>query len=122
MCDNFPTLDRVLDEQFSDIQYTVEEVERHLKTLNVSKSPGPDSIQPRILNLKACASQLAPSLPNMFNNSFPSGTLPQDWKLTNITPIYTFMRENYRQVSFTSVISTIAENIVRDRSICRILA
>ncbi|CAB4043273.1 Hypothetical predicted protein, partial [Paramuricea clavata] len=58
--DNFPTVNRILNEELTDVQCTIEEVERHLKTLNVCKSSGPDNIPPRIL--KECASQLAPSL------------------------------------------------------------
>ncbi|CAB4020675.1 Hypothetical predicted protein, partial [Paramuricea clavata] len=65
--DNFPTVNRILNEELTDVQCTIEEVERHLKTLNVCKSSGPDNIPPRIL--KECASQLAPSLA-MFNILF----------------------------------------------------
>ena len=117
--DNFPTVNRILNEELTDVQCTIEEVERHLKTLNVCKSSGPDNIPPRIL--KECASQLAPSLANLFNKSFSSGMLPQDWKLANIAPIHKknskCKRENYRQISLTSIISKIAEKIVRDRSV-----
>ena len=51
--ENFPTIRRILNEELSDIQCTVEEVERHLKMLNVCKSFGPDNVPPRILKERA---------------------------------------------------------------------
>ena len=70
-------MNRVVDEKLCDIQCSVEEVEQYLNNINVSKSPGPDSILPRIL--KECASIIAPPLASIFNKSFSSGKLPEDW-------------------------------------------
>jgi hypothetical protein len=78
---DFPTMDRVVHDELSNVDCTDDEIESHLKHLEVNKSPGPDTI------LKECASQLAPSLTRLFNRSFYSGTLPHDWKLANIAPI-----------------------------------
>jgi hypothetical protein len=114
--DSFPTMNRVTEEKLCDIQCSVDEVEQYLNNINVSKSPGPDNILPRIL--KECASAIAPSLTSIFNRSWSSGKLPEDWKLAHIIPIpkknSKFRRDNYRQVSLTS---KIAEKIIRDRSI-----
>ena len=49
------------------------------------KSPGPDSLPPRIL--KECASILSSPLCFFFNKSFSTGKLPHLWKLANITPV-----------------------------------
>jgi hypothetical protein len=84
--DNFPSMNRVVWEELGIIECTEQEVERHLKKLNVNKSPGPDNIPPRIL--RECASQLAPSLATLFNKSFSFALLPQDWKIANIAPIH----------------------------------
>ena len=45
--------------------------------------------------------------------------LPADWKIGNITPIHKkgnkHKKENYRQISLTSIVCKIAEKIVRSR-------
>ena len=103
--DCFPIMNRVVEEKFCDIQCSVDEVEHFLRNINVSKSPGPDNIRPRIL--KECACELAPPLASIFNRLFSSGTLPDDWKIAHIVPIdknnSKFKRDNYQQVSLTSI-------------------
>ena len=90
---------------------------KYLKTLNAHKFPGPDLILPRIL--KECAHELSTPLCAFFNKSFSTGLLPADWKMANITPIHKkghkHKKENYRQLSLTSVVCKVAENIVRSR-------
>ena len=72
---------------------------------------------PRIL--KECALELSTSLCNLFNKSFQSGSLPSDWKIAHIIPVHKkgpkHKKENYRQISLTSIISKIAEKIVTSR-------
>ena len=72
---------------------------------------------PRIL--KECALELPTSLCNLFNKSFQSGSLPSDWKIAHIIPVHKkgpkHKKENYRQISLTSIISKIAEKIVTSR-------
>ena len=55
---NLPKFDNLLEDKLSNIQLSnilcnANEVEKHLKELNVHKSQGPDMISPRIL--KECA-------------------------------------------------------------------
>ena len=82
--------------------------------LYYSKAPGPDKI-PNIL-LKECAAELSPVITHRFQNSIDSGTLLQDWTSVNIAPIYKkgdrHKAENYRPVSFTSVLSKVLEHII----------
>jgi len=61
-------------------------VEKHLKDLKVSKTPGPDGIHPRVL--KELASVLAIPLTKIFQSSLDTGSVPQSWKLANMTPIF----------------------------------
>ena len=81
------------------------------------KSPGPDSLPPRIL--KECASILSSPLCFFFNKSFSTGKLPHLWKLANITPLFKkgskTDRNNYRRISLTSIMCKIAEKIVKSR-------
>ena len=114
---DLPEFDNMIYDNLSHILCTSSEVEKHLKALNILKSPGPDLISPHIL--KECALELSTSLCVLFNKSFTTGMLPADWKIANITPIHKkgnkHKKENYRQISLTSIVCKIAEKIVRSR-------
>ena len=62
------------------------EVESPLKQLNTKKSPGHDGIPTRLL--KEAAAELAPSLAVLYNLSFQTGDIPQDWKDATVSPIH----------------------------------
>ena len=70
-CDNFPEFEYVTNCKLSNILCNTKEVEKLLKNLNIYKSPGPDSLPPRIL--KECASVLSSPLCFFFNKSFSTG-------------------------------------------------
>ena len=116
-CDNFPEFEYVTNCKLSNILCNTKEVEKLLKNLNIYKSPGPDSLPPRIL--KECASVLSSPLCFFFNKSFSTGKLPHLWKLANITPLFKkgskTDRNNYRRISLTSIMCKIAEKIVKSR-------
>jgi len=103
--------------QLPDINTTV--VEKILRELKVSKSPGPDGIYPRIL--KEFATELADPLAKIFKASIDSGQLPSYWKIAKVTPIFKKGDKkdpsNYRPVSLTSIVSKVLEKIVRDSMI-----
>ena len=81
------------DQHFSELDYTFlddltcteEEVYHLLKTLNTSKSAGPDGISVRML--KETASAIAPSLTDLFNNSIYHRCFPACLKIANV--VYT---------------------------------
>jgi len=89
-------------------------VEKHLKDLKVSKTPGPDGIHPRVL--KELASVLAIPLAKIFQTSIDTGHVPQYWKLANVTPVFKKGNKkdpaNYRPISLTCIVSKILEKIV----------
>ena len=94
-------------------------MEKLLRDLKPSKSPGPDGIHPRVL--KELAAEVATPLQIIFQSSVFSGTIPQSWKMANITPIFKKGDKrdpsNYRPVSLTSIVSKILERIIRDNLI-----
>ena len=57
-----------------------------LYELDITKSSRPDNISPRIL--KEYAHELASYLAGIFNLSLSTGELPDDWKMSNVVPIY----------------------------------
>ena len=81
--------------------FSSEVILKKLKDLNINKSPGPDSINSRIL--AELADSIAPFLSIAFQNSCNTGTVPSSWKEANITPIFKKHDkkdpENYRPVS-----------------------
>ena len=97
-----------------DIQVTTPGVFKLLNNLDAKKSSGPDDISPRVL--KECASELAPVLTFLFNQSLATGIVPADWRDANVFALHKKgprdAPENYRQISLTSVISKILEHIV----------
>ena len=96
------------------INITVAGVEKLLNKLNPYKAPGPDNLQPRILRELSC--QIAPVLCNIFKVSLRTGTVPDKWKLFNVTPIHKKgsrqLPENYRTVSLTCICCKLMAHIL----------
>ena len=104
--ENIPTFEnRLHNTELADFLITNEEVKKVLKTLTTTKPPGPDGLHPRLL--VELTDELVEPFQKIFTKSLTEGTLPQNWKEGNITPI--FMKGlkplpgNYRHVSLTSV-------------------
>ena len=96
---------------------TISDVRRKLQKLNISKSPGPDGIHPRVL--KEMSEVLAQPLQILFQNSFNTGTLPEEWKNANITALYKKGDKkyagNYRPVSLTCILCKVLESLIREK-------
>ena len=99
-----------------DLSITKEKIERVLKTLYTSKSPGPDGHHPR--PLAEMAEQLAEPFQALFSTSLEKGILPRGWKDGNVTPIFKKGRKhqpgNYRPVSLTSIPCRVMEKLARN--------
>ena len=82
--------------------------------LDVHKSMEPDGIHPRIL--RELAEVLAKPLSIIYQQSWSTGEMPDDWKLVNVTPLYRKGQKedpgNYRPVSLTSVPGKVMEQII----------
>ena len=105
--------------ELNTVVFTPDVIEKKLLSLKSHSAPGPDGIHPRIL--KSCASSLKEPLSFVFEESMRSGRLPQDWKCTNITPIFKGGRKtaatNYKPINLCSVIAKTMESIVKDEII-----
>uniref|UniRef100_K7EXX2 Endonuclease/exonuclease/phosphatase domain-containing protein n=1 Tax=Pelodiscus sinensis TaxID=13735 RepID=K7EXX2_PELSI len=104
-------------EELSRIEVSLEEVLEQIEKLNVNKSPGPDGIHPRVL--KELKWEIAELLSVVCNLSFKSASVPNDWKVANVTPIFKKGSRgdpgNYRLVSLTSVPGKLVETIVKNK-------
>ncbi|XP_065675499.1 uncharacterized protein LOC136091720 [Hydra vulgaris] len=72
--------------QTNNIDLRPENIETYLKSLNSSKSPGPDALHPIIFK-KTCF-QMSKHLSTIFNKVLESGSVPQIWKEATTTPIF----------------------------------
>ena len=70
----------------TDIQLTTPGVLKLLRGLDPTKACGPDQISPRVL--KELTPSIAPVLTDLFNRSFRSGVMPDDWRDANVVPAY----------------------------------
>jgi len=90
---------------------------RKLQELKTDKSPGPDGLHPMLL--KSCADELCHPLSLIFQKSYDTGVLPDDWKTQSVCPIYKKGNRsdpaNYRPVSLTCIPCKLMESIVRDQ-------
>ena len=98
----------------ADINITESGVLKLLKSLKARKAPGPDQISPCVL--KEMANVIAPILTTIFRKSYDSGTVPEDWKTANITPVFKKGKRsdaaNYRPISLTCIVCKLMEHIL----------
>ena len=70
-----------------ELLITLEMAAKKLHNLNPTKSPGGDGRHPRLL--KEAKNELIHPLCIIYNNSLNSESLPTQWKVENVTAIYT---------------------------------
>ncbi|RMC07425.1 hypothetical protein DUI87_16893 [Hirundo rustica rustica] len=91
-----------------------EAVRELLRCLDIHKSMGPDGVHPRVMT--ELADELAKPLSIIYQQSWLTSEVPDDWKLGNVMPIHKKGgREdpsNYRQASLTSVPGKITEQFI----------
>ena len=83
---NIPTMPHSDYTPMPDIHITTTGIEKLLTDLDPNKASGPDGVSARIL--KMGAKEIAPALATIFRRSLETGILPEDWRCTNISPIF----------------------------------
>ena len=100
---------------FLDLKFHQLDILLLLRQINPSKAAGPDGIHGMVL--KNCAPALAKPLTLLFNISFVSGIIPDDWKLASVVPVHKKDSkgsvENYRPISLTSLVVKVFERCIR---------
>uniref|UniRef100_A0A8C3BA48 Reverse transcriptase domain-containing protein n=1 Tax=Cairina moschata TaxID=8855 RepID=A0A8C3BA48_CAIMO len=91
-------------------------VRERLSGLNTHKSMGPNGMHPRVL--RELAGVIAEPLSIIFERSWRTSEVPEDWRTANVTPVFKKGRKedpgNYRPVSLTSVPGKVLEQLVLD--------
>jgi len=94
-----------------------EELIKEIKQLNVNKSPGLDSISPKVI-LASC-DYISKPLLHIFNLSFSNGVFPTGMKVAKTIPLYKKNSRldpgNYRPISLLSIFSKILERLMHKR-------
>ena len=90
---------------------TPEIVNDLLLEIDISKATGPDGISGRML--KGTAQSIAIPLCKLFNMSISTGTIPQEWRTSNIVPVHKSaskgLASNYRPISLLCIVSKLLE-------------
>ena len=108
--------DITIDNHMLNLEIKETDVEKRLHKLNISKSPGPDNIHPRILH--DFCQELAKPVTIIFRKSIESRRIPVGWGEGCITALFKKgnrkLASNYRPVSLTCILCKLLETFVRD--------
>ena len=95
------------------MSFSIPEVKKILKSLNVNKATGPDGISNCLLK------NTADVLAKLFNFSLEAGVFPSDWKTSNVVPVHKKNDAqnscNYRPVSLLYNVSKIFKRLVYNK-------
>ena len=109
----FSCLDPLMKHSNSLFTYNIssDDVQRALLSLDDNKATGPDKIPAKLL--RCCAPYISSSLADLFNRSLTSGSVPAEWKVSNIIPIPKGGQKkevsNYRSISLLPIVSKVLE-------------
>ena len=87
-CSNLPETENLFTdgEPLENVDITEEKVKSKLEKLRPDSAPGPDKLWPRVL--VKLADILAKPLAIVYTRCLGEGTVPPDWKLANVAPVF----------------------------------
>jgi len=89
-------------------------VRDRLSNLDAHKSMGPDGMHPRVL--RELVDVIAEPLSIIFERSWRTREVPEDWRKANVIPIFKKGKKedpgNYRPVSLTSIPGKVMEQLI----------
>ena len=110
------------DNEF-DIDFSPSRIKAFLANININKACGPDEI-PGIV-LKMCSNSVALPLSIIYRLINNTGSLPLQWKLSNIVPIFkkgdSKKVSNYRPISLLCIASKIMERIIHEEMTLKVI-
>ena len=111
---NLPNSENINHSELSEVFIEEREILDLLKSIDTSKSTGPDGISPRML--KEAAIVIYPSLCRLINLSLSTCKVPSEWKKAHVLPLHKKKErdilDNYRPVSLLSCVSKILERAI----------
>ena len=106
-----------------DIDFSPSRVRALLAAINTNKACGPDEIPGMVL--KMCSDSVALPLSNIYKLVYNTGSLPLEWKLSNIVPIFkkgdSKEVSNYRPISLLCIASKIMERIIHEEITIKVM-
>ena len=102
--------------ELSEVTITEERVKGLIEKMKEKSAPGPDGITNKLM--KELVREIAKPLTKIFRKSMDEAKIPDDWRKSNITPIYKGGSKatpaNYRPVNLTSNVGKLMERIVKE--------
>jgi len=120
---DLPYFEEKTNKIMEDFHITTDMVKKGIQSLDPTKAFGPDEIHPKIL--KELVGYVSEPLAIVMNKTLENGSLPDDWKMAHVTPIYKKgarnIAANYRPVSLTSIICKLMETIVKSHIVSHLV-
>ncbi|NQZ52424.1 MAG: reverse transcriptase family protein [Moritella sp.] len=105
------------DTCISDINIQYSEVLKELKSLDISKSAGPDNIHAKLLKSLSLDSRFVSAVTMLLCKCASSGSIPDIWKDANVIALFKKGSKsdplNYRPVSLTCIMCKIYEKLIK---------
>ena len=111
-----PPWSSTTDLNLNDVNFSPNDITKHINKLNINKAHGHDCIPARII--KICGDSIADSLCIIFKKCLSEGCFPKKWKKANVIPIHKKneknLLQNYRPVSLLPICGKLFEKIIFD--------
>ena len=111
-----PEKERTVTNSLTDIVITEQRVMDVIDGMKEKSAPGPDQISSKII--KELKNELAKPLTILYRKSMDEAKIPDEWRRTNITPIFkngpTWEPSNYRPVNLSCNAGKGMERLVKD--------